>query len=281
MVKVGLNSFSYHLHLEDMDNSRDGFWFLGKTLELGLDGCYFDPRHLQGWHEDLVRGIGDFCRKHSLYLELGSGGFDFERMARRLTLAAQVGARLVRTFIGGERHKLPEAHREQLLEKATESFKRLAEVAESVEVPLAIENHEDLTSGELIAIINAADSPYVRAVVDNGNCFAVWEDPVDCAENLSPYVAGNHLKDSRYWWEEGILQREGCALGQGDARVAEVYPILREADPDMPITIEVPTVGPYMTVKTLREEEQNVLESINFVRKLEKELRGKGIEKRE
>ena len=271
MLKLGLNSFSYHLHLEDMDNPRDAFWFLRKTLELGLDGCYLDPRHLQGWNEDLVSQIGEFCRKQGLYLELGSGGFDFARIARRLTLAAQFDARLVRTFIGGERQKLPEGHREKLLQSATESFKRLAEVAKSAEVPLGIENHEDLTSEEVIAVLQAVDSPYVRAVVDNGNCFAVWEDPVECAEKLSPYMVGNHLKDSKYWWDEGVLQREGCALGLGDARVAEVYPILRKADPDMPVTLEVPTVGPYMTVKTLREEEHNVLQSIEYVRKLEHE----------
>ena len=269
MVKLGLNSFSYHLHLEDMDNPRDAFWFLRKTLELGLDGCYFDPRHLQGWNEDLVRAIGEFCRREGLYLELGSGGFDFARIAWRLSLASQVHARLVRTFIGGERQKLPEAHREQLLKSATESFKRLAEVAENLEIPLAIENHEDLTSDELIAILQAVDSPYVRAVVDNGNCFAVWEDPVECVEKLSLHAAGNHLKDGKYWWDEGILQREGCVLGRGDARVADVYPILRKADPDMPVTLEIATVGPYMTVKTLREEEQNVLQSIEYVRQLE------------
>lgn len=274
MVKLGLSSYSYHLHLEDMDNPRDALWFLRKTLELGLDGCHFDPRHLQGWNDELIRLIGSFAQAHGLYLELGSGGFDYPRLAKRLHLAAEVGARVMRTFIGGERHKLTEPQREQLISSAIEGFRRLSDVAQEVGVPIAIENHEDLTSRELISILEAVDSPYVRAYINNGNCFAVWEEPLECVCSLTAHAAGANLKDLMYRWVEGVMEREGCPLGHGEARVADVYAALRQSNPDMPITLEIPTFGPRYIVRTLAEEEENVVRSIAYIRRLEQELDG-------
>ena len=273
MLRLGLDSFSYHLHLEDLDQPRDAFWFLKKIVDLGLDGCHFDPRHLRGWNEELVRGIGRFCAEHGLYLELGSGGFDYERLADRIVLASQVGARLMRTFIGGERQKVPAERRDQLVISAVESFKRLSEVAERVEIPLALENHRDLTSDEVVHIVEAVGSPFVGSYVDTANSLPVWEDPIECVRNLAPHAAGTHLKDWKHWWEEGISNTDGCALGLGDARVAEVYPILRKASPRMPITLQIPTVGPHFAVRTHEEEDRNVTASIRFVRDLEANLR--------
>lgn len=271
-MKIGLDSYSYHLHLEDIDYPRDTYWFLSKVVEYGLDGCHLDPRHLCGWNEDLICDIGEFCSDNGLYLELGGGGFDYERLSRRLQLSSKVGARLLRTFVGGERSKMPEERLQEVINNTIESFKRLSGVAERVDVMLAIENYEDFTSEQIIDILDAVGSPYIGACVDNGNALAVWEDPVRCVETLIPYLVAVHLKDWRHWWEEGIAKREGCVFGQGDGRVADVYSVLRKANLDIPITLRIPTVKPDRLDCTLEEEEANVIKSIQFIRKLDAQL---------
>lgn len=271
MVKLGLDTFSYHLHLEDVDHPRDAYWFLKRVVDLGLDGCHFDPRHLRGWDEGLVRSIGRFCEAHGLYLELGCGGFDYARVSQRLALAASAGARMVRTFIGGERHKVPEGRRSEVISYTIENFKRLGDVAEHTGVVLALQNHEDLTSGEVLAILAAVDNPCVRACVDNANALCVWEDPVECVRNLIPYLSAAHLKDWKHHWQQGIPVREGCALGRGDASVGEVYSLVRGARPDLPITLKIATIGPGHAPRTLAEEHANVLDSIGFIKALQED----------
>lgn len=269
MAKLGLDSFSYRVHLADTETPRDVLWFIDRVVELGLDGCQFDPMHLDGWREPLVREIADACRQRGLYLELGSGGFVYDHLAPRLELAADVGARVMRTFITGERHKESEQRLNEMIGIAIENFKHLAELAERVGVPVALENHEDLTSAELIRILDAVDSPYIRALVDTGNGLPLGEDPLDCVGALIPYAAATHFKDWNVRIEDGLPIREGCPLGQGDARAAEVYSMLRAALPDLPITIEIPSIKPDNSPQTLAEEDANVVASVRFARSLE------------
>lgn len=268
MVRIGLDSFSYMVHLSE--GAWDAMRFLDRVVELGLDGCQFDPMHLDGWNPDLVRRIGAFCSDNGLYLELGSGGFDYERLSVRLEMAADAGARALRTFIGGERHETSPELREQLIGWTTENFARLAEVAERVGAPLVLENHEDLTSEEVLRILDAVGSPFIRALVDNGNALPVGEDPVECTRRLAPYAAATHLKDWKLRWVDGVPMREGCGLGGGDARPEECYRILRAAQPDMPITLEIPSIRFDRSRQSLAEEDANVVESVRFVRALEK-----------
>lgn len=272
MVRLGLDSFSYHLHMEDPENHRDVFWFIDKVTELELDGCHFDPMHIPGWDPALIRSIGKRCDELGLYLELGSGGFDFERLSKRLELASEVGARAMRTFIGGERYCTPADHRQNLIQWTISNFKLLAEVAERVKVPLLLENHEDLTSDEVIHILESVDSPYVKSLVDTGNALPVKEDPVECTQKLAPYAAATHLKDWKVWWDDGVPCRVGCPFGHGDGKLAQCYPILREAQPDMPVTLEVPTMIFTPDSGSICEEAINVQESVRYVKKLEKKL---------
>lgn len=271
MLKLGLDSLSYRLKMSE-GNAADGArWLLERVAALGLDGCHFDPCHLDGWNTELVYDIGTMCRDMGLYLELGSGGFDFERLSKRLELSAEVGARVMRTFIGGERWETPESRIRELMGYTTDNFRLLAPVAEQTRVVLALENHEELMSTELVEILDSVDSPWVRALVDTGNALPVSEDPVECVRRLAPYAAGSHLKDWRHWLEDGRSRKCGCALGQGDVPIDRVYPILRNAKPDMPITMEIAS-GRDCMPGSLEEEDSNVLKSIEYVRALESAL---------
>lgn len=272
MVRLGLSSFSYHLHLEDMDHPRCVNWFLNRVVELGLDGCQIATRHMEGWNEDLVRSIGRFCSENGLYLELGSGGYDYARLADRLVLSSEVGARLLRTFISGDASRLTPDARRAYISSAIDGFKRLAEVAERVELVLAVENVDSLTTPEYLHILSSVDSPYFRMCLDTANPLRVWEDPVQCLKETLPYMAGIHLKDWKHWWEAGISKVRGCPIGQGDIDVAAVYRIIRAAKPDMPVTLEIPCLRPDEITYNMIEEDANVIESIRYIRSLEAQL---------
>ncbi|MGB9586998.1 MAG: sugar phosphate isomerase/epimerase family protein, partial [Armatimonadota bacterium] len=186
-----------------------------------------------------------------------------------LLLGTKIRKPCMRTFIGGERHQTSQQRREELIGYTVENFKRLAEVAERVHVPLVLENHEDLTSIEVLNILKAVGSPYVRALIDNGNALPVRENPVECVFRLAPHASACHLKDWKVHWVNDIPMREGCPLGEGDACAAESYRILRDAQPDMPITMEIASIRFDRTSQSAEEEDANVVKSVGFLKTLD------------
>ncbi len=268
MMKLGLDSFSCNLHMEHPEEPKDIRWFLDLLLELGLDGCQVDPRHLKGWDLGILRTASGFCREHALYLELGTGGFGFEDISMKLQLARDAGARSLRTFYGGHRHLLSAEDIRRMVREAAEGLKRLADVAAASDVILAIENHEEFTGAEVVEIIRAVDSPYVQACLDTGNGMMVGEDPLECTRALAPHAACVHLKDWVVVQEDGAPRWEDRPLGQGDASAAEAYAVIRAAQPGIPVTIENPTWGSRRP-RTRADERASLVESVRFARSLE------------
>ncbi len=264
-VRLGLDSFSYNLHLEHPSAPRDIRWFLDRLLGLGLDGCQVDPRHLRGWDATILQTVSSFCGEHGLYLELGTGGFGFDDISAKLEKAASAGARTLRTFHGGERHRMQPADVRQALDAASEALKRLSDVAERAGVVLAVENHGEFTSEELASLLRDVGHPFVRACLDTGNGMLVGEDPLECVRNLLPFAACVHLKDWEVRLEEDGPVWEDRPLGQGGAKAREVLTLLLSERPDLPVTIEVPTWG--SRERRCRErEDANVRESVRFAR---------------
>lgn len=268
MANVGLDSFSYHLHLEDVDQHRDAVWFMDKTLELGLGGCSFSPRHLHGWDETLIRNIGAYCDEHNLYLELTSSAADYARLCRRLILASEVGARMLRTFIADINSEAPAEQRRVQMSFVVENLRRLGEVAQSVGVVLGIGNRGSLRTSELTEILCRVDNEFVRASFCNAEVLAFWEDPVDSAISLSSHIASLTLKDWRVWRDGASFAYEHCALGEGHAMAADVYSMARQLCPKVPITLDVPT---FSDSCGFSEEDARVRRSVELIAALERD----------
>ena len=60
---------------------------------------------------------------------------------------------------------------------------------------LALENHCDWRGHEIVDIVKAANRPNLKMQLDTGNAFSVFEDPVECAQVMAPWVVSVHLKD--------------------------------------------------------------------------------------
>jgi sugar phosphate isomerase/epimerase len=60
---------------------------------------------------------------------------------------------------------------------------------------LALENHCDWRGHEIVDIVKSANRPNLKMQLDTGNAFSVFEDPVECARAMAPWVVSVHLKD--------------------------------------------------------------------------------------
>src|SRR5262249_28874703 len=92
-------------------------------------------------------------------------------------------------------------------------------------VAILLENHEEFTGGELVAILRTVDSDWVSALYDYGNSQMCMEDPLDCLAVMLPYVRTAHLKDHMMLRAadapEGKLRVMGVPIGEGNLDILE------------------------------------------------------------
>ena len=113
---------------------------------------------------------------------------------------------------------------------------------------LALENHIDFTSQELLRIIETVGSEHLRVNFDTGNALRLLEDPVEAARRLAPYTISTHTKDisprrtggspsdTVAWWPS-------CPAGEGVIDMPGVVRTLKEGGFDGSLSLEMDLIG--------------------------------------
>jgi hypothetical protein len=92
-------------------------------------------------------------------------------------------------------------------------------------VSIAIENHQDFTSDDLMELcLQAGDA--VGITLDTGNSFPVGEAPLDFARAVAARVRHVHLKDYRVQPTDEGYRLVRCAIGDGAVPFRELAEIL-------------------------------------------------------
>jgi sugar phosphate isomerase/epimerase len=209
-VKVGIDSYCYHrffgevypqqpppprrLSLED---------FLSRARELEVDGvslesCFFprfDSSYLAGIKNLLDRFGLDrvYAWGHPDGLEGGRNERAYEDMVSSIERASAIGADVMRV-VGSSLMFRNQPHQPQL-ERLTRMFSDAVKVAEKSGVRLAVENHIDFNSDEMLSLITAVDSPFLGINFDTGNFVRLLDDPIKGMEKLAKHVYATHIKD--------------------------------------------------------------------------------------
>src|SRR5437773_9416964 len=96
-----------------------------------------------------------------------------DTLAEALELGARLSAGTVRTVVGGAKiggDRRPLAGRWQaFLQEILTKLQEATVVAERAEVNIAVENHQDLASEELLWLCETIDSPRFGITLDTGN----------------------------------------------------------------------------------------------------------------
>jgi sugar phosphate isomerase/epimerase len=209
-VKVGIDSYCYHrffgevypqqpsprrrLSLED---------FLSRARELDVDGvslesCFFprfDSSYLAGIKK-ILDGYGFdrvYAWGHPDGLEGGLNERAYEDMVASIERARAIGADVMRV-VGSSLMFRNQPHQPQL-ERLTRMFSDAVKIAEKSGVRLAVENHIDFNSDEMLSLITAVDSPFLGINFDTGNFVRLLDDPIKGMEKLAKHVYATHIKD--------------------------------------------------------------------------------------
>lgn len=206
---------------------------------------------VNGWSTDFARQVRERGDKLGMYLE-GSVGVpktadDVARFEQDVLRAKEAGASVLRTVCsGGRRYEiLHSAEAFTDLQKTALASLRLAEpVLRKHRVKLAVENHKDWRSAELVQLLKQVSSEWIGATIDFGNNLALLEDSTTVVQTLAPYAFSTHVKDMAVEdYPDGFLLSE-VPLGKGLLELPALFALCRKHNPAVTFNLEMITRDP-------------------------------------
>ena len=224
MLQVGLNPYglTYHLGLQGHGTPRanphgrglDGF--IAIAQELGARVIELHNPWLAAMSDAELLSLRARLADLQLIPIIGSG-LPYDPPEAALRSAAALGAKTVRVnltrVLCGDRGALGDQW-PALVADVRRALATFAAMAERAGVTLAIENHQDFTSSELLALCEEAGK-CVGICYDTGNSFPVGEAPLDFTRRVAARVRHVHLKDYRAQWTDEGFRLVRCAIGDG------------------------------------------------------------------
>jgi len=209
-MKTGIDSYCYHRYFGEVypDQEDPGVrWtlldFVSRAAELEVDGvslesCFLDS--LEPGYLGEIKAVLDekgmervLAWGHPDGLEAGRSQQAWQEMNSLIPKAQLMGADVMRIVASSLmfRH---EPHGPQI-EAIVRMLRQSVKIAEDSGVLLAIENHIDYTSEEILQILQEVESDALKVNFDTGNTLRMMEDPVAAARRLGPYTVATHTKD--------------------------------------------------------------------------------------
>jgi sugar phosphate isomerase/epimerase len=109
--------------------------------------------------------------------------------------------------------------------------------AAPLDLSLCIENHQDLTSAELLELCESTGRN-VGIALDTANPLSVAEDPLDAAGAMAPRVRHVHFKDYRAHWSDDGYRLVRCPTGDGCIPIRAIADLFADRS-DVTAAIEV------------------------------------------
>jgi 3-oxoisoapionate decarboxylase len=247
MLRIGLNPYglTYHLGLQGRGtpranpNARGLEGFIDIATELGARTLEIFEPWLAGMNDEALGAL----RGHLAGLGVTpvvSSGLQMGEIDSCIRSANALGATIVRLSLTpvlcGDRSAWGERW-PGLVANAREKLGAYAPKAAEHGLTLAIENHQDFTSRELVGFCEEA-GPNVGIVFDTGNTFPVAEAPLDFTQVVAPHVRLVHLKDYRVQFTDEGIRLVRCAIGDGAIPFREMMEILGEYHRSLPAVLE-------------------------------------------
>ncbi|MFF3566616.1 sugar phosphate isomerase/epimerase family protein [Nocardia jiangxiensis] len=207
---------------------------LGMYLEAGLGRV--NPYNIPESPEMRILGDGDTVLGYRRVLEAAAGIGITELWAETATFKPFRGR------FAYDRYRTDAPWADQLA--ATVKFLHtLAPIARDLGIHINLETHEEITSFELVRIVEAVGPDVLGITFDTGNVVQRLEHPTWAARRLAPYVRQTHIKDYDLVRVPDGLDGQLRPNGDGVVDLTEIVPILYAANPDLHLSLEVRAYG--------------------------------------
>jgi sugar phosphate isomerase/epimerase len=286
-MKIGIDSYCFHRYFGEiypglqtdpgirwrMEREFLDFALAQHVDEVALESCFFNAlddglcaeirAQLDEAGVDRVLGWG-----HPEGLWGGTSREALDELIRHLPQVEKLGSSRMRITAASMNYA--KAPREELIGRVVPMLKEAAAAAADHDVMLALENHIDFTSSEVVRILDEVASDHLKVNFDTGNTIRLYEDPVEAAVRLAPYTVSTHTKDITVppkggspaenftWWPS-------CPVGDGLIDMPGVVSALREGGFDGCLGVEIDLVAPQFVAMS---EEEIVAKSVAYLRSI-------------
>jgi sugar phosphate isomerase/epimerase len=157
-----------------------------------------------------LAAFGAEARRLGLAVHVETSSTEAEDLARTVAIALAVGASAMRCY---PRH---EGRVSSIIARTIGELRGLAALDPEGRLRFTLEQHEDLTSVELIEILEAVGNPRLGLLFDFGNMVNAGEAPLAALARQAPWVREVHVKDCLVLPDRGGWAHRACQSGDGD-----------------------------------------------------------------
>ena len=179
--------------------------------------------------------------------DLGGGSY-LDGMVRLIELCAAHGWNEAWTATGGFKHDLPapfcfdrfrtDADWSDQLAAIARLLRMLAPALRANGVRLNLETHEEITTFEILRLIDEVGADVVGVCLDPGNLMVRGEVPDEAIARVAPYTHMTHLRDAVLAPTDDGLARFLMPVGEGVVDWGALLDAVLAADPGIDLAIE-------------------------------------------
>lgn len=245
---VGLNPYglTYNLGFQGIDtprvNPNPGGWrrFLEIAEAIGVRSLELDIRWYRSMGEAEREELKEQVKRLGVTPVVSCHPPVSASVPDGIAFASFIGAKTLRCGLSrvlcGDRALLGPQWPE-LVERIRQDLKEMASRAADAGLTLAIEDHQDFGSQELVDFATEA-GPNVGITFDTGNSMAVGEEVLAFTRKIAPLVRHVHLKDYNAQWTDEGYRLVRCAIGDGFVPLQELVAILGEHHTTLTASLE-------------------------------------------
>lgn len=207
-----------------------------------LSGVEFPVSWVMNRSPEEYATLREALRRRGLTPVVDGSGVLEPALREWLRIAHHVGAPTLRVVLSGilcgDRSPM-KGKWEEHLDRVVAVLRAVEPLARELGVAVAVENHQDATSDDLLRICETVDSPFVGVNLDAGNPLAVGEGPLAFAERVAPFLKNVHLKDYLIFPTESGYRLVRCAIGDGVVNWQALFELLDRKAPRATRNIEL------------------------------------------
>lgn len=209
---IGLSTYAFFWqHSDRAPQSLDLPAMVRRTREFDADVfqiCDYQP--ILRYSDAQLQDLKLLAKDLGIALELGTKGISPDHLGTFLRLAEALGVKVVRSMVNTPDHRPSLSEANALLKKALPAY-------EAAGVKIALETYEQLSSRDLVSLVESVGSSSLGICLDPANSVAALENPIDVINRCAPYVVNLHVKDFAFTRRGGWVgfTLEGTELGAG------------------------------------------------------------------
>lgn len=254
---------------------------IDKAVALGISVMSVGFREPGQEDPDYQKRVAEYAAQKGIELRMGGGGrwsaadpeerkADIERAIKNfLEINKNTGIKFASTpcMPMSLNRWAPIPPMDERLDIIAESLATVGDAIAQAGMTIGLENHCDYRGYECAQILAKANRKNVMAQIDTGNAFTVFEEPIECAKAMAPWVVSCHLKDVKVTPLVGAPHfgslAQNAILGQGHVDNVAICKILQEKSPD-PASLAL-MVEP-LTLRPEDDKDQYLQESLAWCR---------------